>query len=166
MKREKRQTKKERRQNEPVPESNLFTVNMHGIDVPVPYVASWSSEMPDVRVAPDPVIGGKPALVAVVDQFYTRILADKKLAPLFAKTDMKRQRSHQVAFLAYALGGPSEYRGQPMQAAHAGRGITAEHFGLVAGHLQATLQWAKVGAPEVASIMTAAASLQGDIVGA
>lgn len=109
-------------------------------------------------------IGGKAALTAVVDQFYVRILADKKLAPLFTNTDMKRQRSHQVAFLAMALGGPSEYSGRSMRSAHAGRGITDEHFGLVAGHLQATLQWAKVGAAEITAIMTAAAGLQADVV--
>lgn len=110
-------------------------------------------------------IGGKAALTAVVDQFYTRILADKKLAPLFAQTDMKKQRAHQVAFLAMALGGPNEYSGQSMRAAHQGRGITAEHFGLVAGHLQTTLEWAKVGAEEIRAIMTAAASLRDDVVG-
>lgn len=111
-------------------------------------------------------VGGKQALVAVVDQFYTRILADEQLAPLFASTDMKKQRAHQVAFLASALSGPEAYRGKSMSAAHAGRGITHEHFGLVAGHLQATLQWANVGATEIAAIMSTASSLRGEIVGA
>ncbi len=105
-------------------------------------------------------------MTLVVDEFYRRILADKALAPLFAKTDMKKQRSHQIAFLAYALGGPNEYKGASMKAAHAGRGITADHFGRVAGHLQSTLQWAKVGEPEVTAIMGAAASLQSDVVSA
>ncbi len=110
-------------------------------------------------------IGGKPALTAVVDEFYRRVLADQTLAPLFVDTDMKKQRAHQVAFLAYALGGPNEYKGAGMKKAHEGRGITDAHFGAVAGHLRATLQWAKVGATEAAQIMGAAASLQGDIVG-
>ncbi|MFO0277564.1 MAG: group I truncated hemoglobin [Planctomycetota bacterium] len=83
-----------------------------------------------------------------------------------AGTDMRQQRAHLVAFLAMALGGPTEYRGQGMRQAHAGRGITAEHFGRVAGHLQATLTWANVGAAEVAQIMAAAASLQDDVTGA
>lgn len=111
-------------------------------------------------------IGGKAALTAVVDAFYARVLADAFLAPLFVGTDMRQQRAHQVAFLAMALGGPSEYRGQGMRKAHAGRGITVEHFGRVAGHLQATLAWANVGAAESAQIMAAAASLQDDVVGA
>lgn len=109
-------------------------------------------------------IGGKQALTTVVDEFYRRVLADQTLAPLFANTDMHKQRNHQVAFLSFALGGGGDYAGLGMQKAHAGRGITAAHFGAVAGHLQATLQWAKVGATEVAQIMSVAASLQGEIV--
>ena len=40
---------------------------------------------PDVLVSYDR-IGGKPALAAVVDDFYRRVLADELLAPLFAAT--------------------------------------------------------------------------------
>ena len=109
-------------------------------------------------------IGGKPALNAVVDEFYKRVLADESLAPVFDGVDMQAQRNHQVAFLAFALGGPAEYQGAGMKAAHDGRGITDGHFGAVAGHLQGTLQWAGVGASEVEQIMAAAASLQPDIV--
>lgn len=111
-------------------------------------------------------IGGKQALTAVVDEFYRRILADDSLSPLFAATDMAAQRRHQVAFLAFALGGPNEYRGAGMKRAHAGRGITDAHFAAVAGHLQDTLQWAAVGADQVVQIMAAAASLRNDVVDA
>lgn len=110
-------------------------------------------------------IGGKQALTAVVDEFYRRVLADDLLAELFVDTDMEQQRRHQVAFLAYALGGPAEYEGKSMKAAHEGRGITDAHFGAVAGHLQATLQWAGVGSPELEQIMTTAASLHDEVVG-
>ena len=111
-------------------------------------------------------IGGRAALEAVVDEFYRRIVADQQLAPLFAKTDMKKQRGHQVAFLAAALGGPADYRGKDMRAAHVGRGITANHYAAVAGHLQGTLQWAGVGGEELAAIMATAASLQSQVVSA
>lgn len=110
-------------------------------------------------------IGGKAALTAVVDEFYARVLRDPLLAPLFAHTDMQKQRGHQVAFLAYALGGPDEYRGAGMRDAHAGRGIQGEHFLAVAWHLQATLAWAGVGHAEVDQIMAAASSLYDDVVG-
>lgn len=109
-------------------------------------------------------IGGKAALSVVVDEFYKRVLADELLAPMFADTDMDKQRSHQVAFLAFAVGGPMDYKGEGMQAAHKGRGITDAHFGAVAGHLQTTLQWAGVGSEEVAQIMAVAGSLKSHIV--
>lgn len=109
-------------------------------------------------------IGGKAALSAVVDDFYRRVLADDLLAPLFRGIDMAVQRRHQVAFLAFALGGPNEYTGRTMKAAHAGRGITAEHFVAVAGHLQGALQTAGVAAAEIDRILATAGSLQGEIV--
>ena len=34
-------------------------------------------------------IGGKPALNAVVDEFYKRVLADESLAPVFDGVDMQ-----------------------------------------------------------------------------
>jgi hemoglobin len=109
-------------------------------------------------------IGGKQALVVVVDDFYRRVLGDPLLQPLFVNTDMAAQKRHQVAFLTAALGGPSAYKGKDMSAAHRGRGITDRHFGAVAGHLQASLVNAKVGQPEIDSIMQAAASLQKQVV--
>ncbi|MEZ6038731.1 MAG: group 1 truncated hemoglobin [Planctomycetota bacterium] len=111
-------------------------------------------------------IGGKAALRTVVDEFYRRILADHGLAPMFANTDMNKQRGHQAAFLAAALGGPDEYRGKDMRAAHEHLHITQEQFGLVAMHLQSTLEWARVPAAELGQIMGAAASLAPQVVSA
>ena len=41
--------------------------------------------------------------------------------------------------MSYALGGPNQYTGRSMRAAHVGLGITAVQFGAVAGHLDASL---------------------------
>ncbi len=110
-------------------------------------------------------IGGKGALTAVVDDFYRRVLGDPLLQPLFSGTDMEQQKRHQVAFLTAALGGPAAYKGKDMRAAHRGRGITDRHFGAVAGHLQASLEQAKVGREDLGAIMQAAASLKDQVVG-
>jgi len=109
-------------------------------------------------------IGGKAALATVVDEFYRRVVGDKLLAPFFEGTDMARQRGHQAAFLTQALGGPANYSGKVMSAAHAGRGIQKQHFGAVAGHLAATLRWAGVSEPELGTIMATAAGLEDSIV--
>ncbi|MFT7535168.1 MAG: hemoglobin [Hyphomicrobiaceae bacterium] len=111
-------------------------------------------------------IGGKAALLVVVDEFYQRVLADPLLSPMFVHTDMAKQRAHQVAFLSVALGGPSEYQGRDMQQAHAGLDISTQHFLAVVGHLQTTLSWAGVGPVEIDKVIDAAAGLQDDIVSA
>src|SRR6201998_3956249 len=60
-------------------------------------------------------IGGEPALVAVVDDFYVRVLADPQLARFFAGANMPRLKGRQVEFFAAALGGPDAYQGASLR---------------------------------------------------
>jgi hemoglobin len=109
-------------------------------------------------------IGGDTALVAVVDDFYDRVLADPELAGFFAGTSMARLKGRQVEFFAAALGGPLPYDGASMRDAHRGRGIGQRHFDLVAGHLVAALTAAGVPDATVGQILAAVAPLAGEIV--
>jgi hemoglobin len=109
-------------------------------------------------------IGGLPALVAVVDDFYDRVLADPELAGFFAETDLVRLKSLQVQFFAAALGGPQSYTGADMTTAHRGRGVGQRHFNLVAGHLVAALGAAGVPEATVTMIIETIAPLASDIV--
>jgi hemoglobin len=111
-------------------------------------------------------IGGDTALVAVVDDFYDRVLADPELAGFFAGTSMARLKGRQVEFFAAALGGPLPYDGASMRDAHRGRGIEQRHFDLVAGHLVASLTAAGVPDATVQQIISAVAPLAGEIVSA
>jgi Truncated hemoglobins len=109
-------------------------------------------------------IGGTEAVAAVVDDFYDRVLADPKLSPFFANTDMKKLKAHQRSFVAAALGGPQEYRGKTMREAHAGLGLTAEHFDAVVAHLAESLRKNGVAEETIATIATALAPLKPQIV--
>lgn len=109
-------------------------------------------------------IGGEPALVGVVDDFYVRVLADPELAGFFAGANMPRLKGKQIEFFAAALGGPEPYVGLSMADAHRGRGIEMRHFELVAGHLTDALTSAGVPAETVATIIGAIAPLADDIV--
>jgi hemoglobin len=95
-------------------------------------------------------IGGREALVTVVDDFYERVLADADLAVFFRGTSLPRLKGMQVEFFTAALGGPDEYRGRSMKDVHRGRGITA----LAAG----------VPAETTEAIIGAVAPLSADIV--
>jgi hemoglobin len=79
-------------------------------------------------------IGGEPALVAVVDDFYVRVLDDPQLAGFFAGANMPKLKGKQVEFFAAALGGPDIYEGGTMRQVHAGRGISQANFDKVAYH--------------------------------
>jgi hemoglobin len=110
-------------------------------------------------------LGGAPAITAVVDDFYARVLADDTLAPFFAGRDLDRLRGHQAPFISYALGGPNQYAGRSMRRAHEGLNITAAQFSGVAGHLADALTACGVPAPLVAEVIAHVAQLQPDVVG-
>jgi hemoglobin len=108
-------------------------------------------------------IGGHDALQVVVEDFYCRVLADDHLSGFFAGTNMKRLKGKQVEFFAAALGGPVPYSGAPMKQVHRGRGITMDHFNLVAGHLTCSLSAAGVPEATIVEILGAIAQLAPDI---
>ncbi len=108
-------------------------------------------------------IGGHEAIEVVVDDFYSRVLADEQLAGFFAGTNINRLKGKQAEVLAAALGGPQPYTGVSMKQAHKGRGITMHHFNLVAAHLSDSLTAAGVPDETVAEILAVVAPLAGDI---
>jgi len=109
-------------------------------------------------------IGGEEALVAVVDDFYDRVLADQRLNGFFAGAPMSRLKGRQVEFFGQVLGGPMSYQGASMRQAHVGRGIQQEHFELVAGHLTDSLRAAGVPEVTIIEIIGMVAPLADDIV--
>jgi hemoglobin len=87
-------------------------------------------------------IGGEAAVMAAVDLFYQKVMADELTRPFFAGLDIEAQVKKQVSFMTWAFGGPSEYKGRDLRAAHAGlvkKGLGDAHFDAVAGHLVSTL---------------------------
>lgn len=109
-------------------------------------------------------IGGETALVAVVDDFYERVLADPQLAGFFAGANMPKLKGRQVEFFAAALGGPDVYQGATMRRVHAGRGIGQADFDKVADHLTGALATAGVPAGTITQIAAAITPLADDIV--
>ena len=88
-------------------------------------------------------IGGQPAVMAAVDRFYEKVLADEVTRPFFEALDMEAQIKKQIAFMTWAFGGPDEYKGRDLRTAHAdlvrAQGLSDVHFDAVVKHLRATL---------------------------
>jgi hemoglobin len=91
-------------------------------------------------------VGGGPAVKAVIDDFYQRVLHDPQLARYFIDVDLPRLKRHQALMITKVLGGPDGYTGRSLRDAHSNLEITAADFQRVLGHLAAALQHA--GVPE------------------
>ena len=90
-------------------------------------------------------LGGKPALNAAVELFYTKVLADPRVNSYFKDINMKRQKKMQNEFLSKALGAPTKYTGADLRTTHRELpGLNDSHFNAIAEHLQATLAELKV----------------------
>jgi hemoglobin len=103
------------------------------------------SSAPAQAISVYEAIGGRAALVAAVDNFYGRLLADPVLGPFFPGGVGPKHRAYVVTALGEALGGPERYRGPDITGAHRGMGISDAHFDRAAAHLGATLD--ELGVP-------------------
>lgn len=122
--------------------------------------------MGDVEKSDYEAIGAGPAVTAVVDDFYQRVLGDPALTPYFDGVDLPRLKRHQVLLVSQVLGGPADYDGRSLADAHAGLGIGHDEFQAVVTHLAAALQDAGVPADIIARAGTAVAATEPDIVDA
>lgn len=114
-------------------------------------------------------IGGEAALMAAVDLFYKRVLEDDLTRPFFDGLDMQAQIRKQVAFMAWAFGGPERLKGRQLRTAHANlvreKGLSDIHFNRILEHLRATLEQLGIGQDLVGEAMSIAASTRGEVLG-
>lgn len=110
-------------------------------------------------------LGGERGIAAMVDDFYSRVLADPGLHPFFVGVEMAKLRRMQREFFSAALGGPARYTGVPLAYAHHGRGISREHFARFVGVLLETLRAHGVGETEALTIIGRLNTYTDEIVG-
>ncbi|MCB1616623.1 MAG: group 1 truncated hemoglobin [Pseudomonadales bacterium] len=109
-------------------------------------------------------IGGEAAVNAAVDVFYKKVLADDRINSFFENLDMAAQAAKQKAFLTMVFGGPNNYSGKDMRAAHAHLGLKEAHFDAVVELLAATLSELGVCAEDITEIAGIAASVKDDVL--
>lgn len=110
-------------------------------------------------------LGGKPAIQAVVDDFIGNVAADNRINGFFANTNIPRLNTMLVNQICQATGGPCKYEGRSMKAAHAGMGVSEFHFNALVEDLVKSLNKFNVPEREKKELLTALASMKGDIVG-
>ena len=108
--------------------------------------------------------GGFATVSKLVSDLYDELIENEITAPYFDRSDLKALMDHQVKFLSQALGGPEQYSGRAMSAAHTGLKISEPAFVEVAKTVQFVLEDNGVEDEDVSHILSILASLKGDIV--
>jgi hemoglobin len=109
-------------------------------------------------------LGGEQAIGLVVDEFYNCVLADDTVNHFFVHTDMHKQRSHQKAFISYALGSPEQYSGRSMEKAHTGLNLQPQHFDAIAKHLGEALAVYEVSPEDINTVLGRVSTLRDAIL--
>ncbi|HEV8362793.1 MAG TPA: group 1 truncated hemoglobin [Gemmatimonadaceae bacterium] len=114
-------------------------------------------------------LGGRDAIVAVVDSFVARVAADSRINGFFKATasDPTRLAAFKgklVDQICQATGGPCTYTGKDMKTAHAGMKITSAHFDALVEDLAATLKAFNVAQADQDALLGALAPMKVDIV--
>jgi hemoglobin len=109
-------------------------------------------------------LGGRKAIVAVVDDFVARAAADSRINAKFARTDVPRLTAMLVEQVSEATGGPVKYTGRGMRETHDHMAVTAGEFDALVADLVATLNGFNVPTAERQELLGILGPLRGDIV--
>lgn len=109
-------------------------------------------------------LGGKAALQAVVGELWNIVAADARINGRFKHTKPEAFGGQLVDFLCQASGGPCQYKGKDMQAAHTGMRLTDAEFTALAEDTTKALDKFKVPAKEQGEVIGMLASLKGAVV--
>ena len=83
--------------------------------------------------------GEKPGLVALMDDFMTRLLADPRTGPHFKPSNQQRVKEQLVDQFCALGGGPCVYKGADMKSSHANLDIKKSDFHALVEVLQVSM---------------------------
>jgi hemoglobin len=114
-------------------------------------------------------LGGKKAIVAVVDEFVGRVAADTRINAFFKATAsdparLAKFKGNLVDQICQASGGPCKYTGKSMKDAHAGMGVSTADFNALVEDLVAALDKFKVAEADKTTLLGVLGPMKSDIV--
>lgn len=90
-------------------------------------------------------LGGQAALVTLMDDFMTRLLADQRMAPFFKEVDHKHVKAQLVVQFCEVSGGPCKLKGPDMKKAHSGFDVSKSDFNALVEVLQQSMDAQGIG---------------------
>ena len=115
-------------------------------------------------------LGGVSAISSVVDKFLSNVAADATINARFAAAvsdpyRLQLLRNNLIDQICAGSGGPCQYKGKTMLAAHTGMGILQSEFNALVGDLVAALDFYSVPTTEKNELLAILGPMQTDIVG-
>ncbi|MEZ4743305.1 MAG: group 1 truncated hemoglobin [Bdellovibrionota bacterium] len=110
------------------------------------------------------IYGGFSTISTIVHKFYEKIKEEDNLQKYFLGIDWQRLIDHQTKFLCKVLGGPDNYSGKSLAAAHKHLQISEEDFLLVGEILQETLEEAGMSEEHINTVLNVVISVKDQIV--
>ena len=84
-------------------------------------------------------LGGQSGLVALMEDFMPRLLADSRMNPFFKDVDQAHVKEQLVSQFCEASGGPCRHKGPDMKKAHDGFDINRANFNALVEVLQQSM---------------------------
>ena len=109
-------------------------------------------------------LGGRPAIVAVVNDFVGNVARDKRINGFFADTDIPRLKRLLVQQICAGSGGPCRYEGRSMREAHRGLNIRNRDFDALVEDLVISLNKFRVGPREQRELLALLGPMRRDVV--
>jgi hemoglobin len=110
-------------------------------------------------------LGGSEGIRAIASDLVDLHVANPRIAPRFAASDVPALKEAAATFFITGSGGPQVYRGKDMRAAHRGMNIDADEFVAVLDDALQALDRNHVGQREREEVLHILYGMKGDVVG-
>ena len=108
--------------------------------------------------------GEKPGLVALMDDFMIRLLADPRTGPHFKPANQQRVKEQLVDQFCALGGGPCVYKGADMKSSHANLDIKKSDFHALVEVLQVSMDAKGIPFRKQGEMLTLLAPMNRDII--
>ena len=109
-------------------------------------------------------LGQKTGLVALMDDFVPRLLADPRMKPFFEKTNQVNFKQQLVDQLCQVSGGPCVYKGVDMKNAHSNFDINKGHFNALVEVLQQSMDAQRIPFGAQNKLLAVLAPMHRDVI--
>lgn len=109
-------------------------------------------------------LGGERNIRAIAADIVDNHLRNELVRPRFANSDRNRLIRLATEFICMGTGGPQQYSGKDMRAAHRGLNISEQEYMAVVDDILAALDKHAVGAQERSEMLSIAYGLKGEIL--